>query len=268
MSWRCRVRGPRSAFVADAAGRERRADRLRDRRVHRASARATSAKRRPSGPAYDVPFTTRARRRRSAAARRSTSCRATARSSSRSATCRSTIRRPSSRDVKRHADTFVPAMQAVDPAHVHRVRPAVDAAGLRRRRRQRDRRHRACVQRHRTASARFRTAPRRRCSTTRSMPAVICGPGHIEQAHQPNEWVSLEQLARCEAFMQRLAERTCASPERGRSPSAAPMTHRLPRRRSTSCFPTSRAGPPATPACPTSGASPRARAGRTSRCRR
>ena len=25
---------------------------------------------------------------------------------------------------------------------------------------------------------------------------VICGPGHIEQAHQPNEWVSLEQLAR------------------------------------------------------------------------
>jgi acetylornithine deacetylase len=41
------------------------------------------------------------------------------------------------------------------------------------------------------------------------MPAVICGPGHIEQAHQPNEWVSLEQLARCEAFMQRLAEHLC-----------------------------------------------------------
>jgi acetylornithine deacetylase len=34
---------------------------------------------------------------------------------------------------------------------------------------------------------------------------VICGPGHIAQAHQPNEWVGLDQLARCEAFMERLA---------------------------------------------------------------
>jgi acetylornithine deacetylase len=42
-----------------------------------------------------------------------------------------------------------------------------------------------------------------------SMPAVICGPGHIEQAHQPNEWVSLDQLARCEAFMERLAQHLC-----------------------------------------------------------
>ena len=42
-----------------------------------------------------------------------------------------------------------------------------------------------------------------------SMPAVICGPGHIEQAHQPNEWVRLSQLARCEAFMRRLAPHVC-----------------------------------------------------------
>ena len=38
---------------------------------------------------------------------------------------------------------------------------------------------------------------------------VICGPGHIAQAHQPNEWVSIGQLARCEAFMRRLADRIC-----------------------------------------------------------
>jgi acetylornithine deacetylase len=38
---------------------------------------------------------------------------------------------------------------------------------------------------------------------------IICGPGHIEQAHQPNEWVSLEQLARCETFMRRLADHVC-----------------------------------------------------------
>ena len=41
--------------------------------------------------------------------------------------------------------------------------------------------------------------------------AIICGPGHIEQAHQPNEWVSLEQLALCESFMRRLADRVCAT---------------------------------------------------------
>jgi acetylornithine deacetylase len=42
-----------------------------------------------------------------------------------------------------------------------------------------------------------------------SIPAVICGPGHIEQAHQPNEWIGLEQLARCEAFMRRLMAHLC-----------------------------------------------------------
>jgi acetylornithine deacetylase len=33
---------------------------------------------------------------------------------------------------------------------------------------------------------------------------VVCGPGSITQAHQPDEYVSLEQLARCEAFLQGL----------------------------------------------------------------
>jgi len=34
--------------------------------------------------------------------------------------------------------------------------------------------------------------------------AVLCGPGHIEQAHKPNEFVALDQLARCEDFLSRL----------------------------------------------------------------
>ena len=38
------------------------------------------------------------------------------------------------------------------------------------------------------------------------IPTVICGPGDIEQAHRPNEFVSLAQLAQCEAFMQRLLD--------------------------------------------------------------
>ena len=37
------------------------------------------------------------------------------------------------------------------------------------------------------------------------IPTVVCGPGSIGQAHQPDEFVSLEQLARCEAFMRGLA---------------------------------------------------------------
>ncbi|MCW5649950.1 MAG: acetylornithine deacetylase [Ramlibacter sp.] len=37
------------------------------------------------------------------------------------------------------------------------------------------------------------------------IPTVVCGPGSIVQAHQPDEYVSLEQLARCEAFMQGLS---------------------------------------------------------------
>jgi acetylornithine deacetylase len=37
------------------------------------------------------------------------------------------------------------------------------------------------------------------------IPTVVCGPGSITQAHQPDEFVSLEQLARCELFMERLA---------------------------------------------------------------
>lgn len=38
------------------------------------------------------------------------------------------------------------------------------------------------------------------------IPTVVCGPGSIEQAHQPDEYVTLEQLARCEAFMRGLTK--------------------------------------------------------------
>jgi acetylornithine deacetylase len=38
------------------------------------------------------------------------------------------------------------------------------------------------------------------------VPSVICGPGDIAQAHRPNEFVALEQLAQCEAFMNRILE--------------------------------------------------------------
>jgi acetylornithine deacetylase len=44
----------------------------------------------------------------------------------------------------------------------------------------------------------------------RGIPTVVCGPGSIDQAHRPDEFVSLEQLALCERFMTRLLERVTA----------------------------------------------------------
>lgn len=36
------------------------------------------------------------------------------------------------------------------------------------------------------------------------IPSIICGPGKIDQAHKPNEYVELDQLIRCEELMDRL----------------------------------------------------------------
>ncbi len=41
------------------------------------------------------------------------------------------------------------------------------------------------------------------------IPTVICGPGSIEQAHKPNEFVTLEQIARSEVFLRGLMARMC-----------------------------------------------------------
>ena len=38
----------------------------------------------------------------------------------------------------------------------------------------------------------------------RGVPAVICGPGDIAQAHKPNEFVELDQVRLCEEFVRRL----------------------------------------------------------------
>jgi acetylornithine deacetylase len=36
------------------------------------------------------------------------------------------------------------------------------------------------------------------------IPTVVCGPGHIEQAHKPDEYVALDQFAACEKFLRQL----------------------------------------------------------------
>ncbi|CAA7617405.1 Acetylornithine deacetylase/Succinyl-diaminopimelate desuccinylase and related deacylase [Candidatus Terasakiella magnetica] len=38
------------------------------------------------------------------------------------------------------------------------------------------------------------------------IPAVVCGPGSIAQAHKPDEFITLEQVGRCEDFLRRLLD--------------------------------------------------------------
>ncbi|PJY93942.1 acetylornithine deacetylase [Pseudomonas donghuensis] len=38
------------------------------------------------------------------------------------------------------------------------------------------------------------------------IPAVVCGPGSMDQGHKPDEFVSVEQMAACDRLMDRLAE--------------------------------------------------------------
>ena len=38
------------------------------------------------------------------------------------------------------------------------------------------------------------------------IPTIVCGPGHIAQAHQPEEWVAESELESCVTFLRRLAD--------------------------------------------------------------
>ena len=111
-------------------------------------------------------------------------------------------------DVKRYAETFLPAMHAIDPAtyiefdHLSTLPgfdthdgSAITALG------------KHCNGTHDVGKVSFGSEAS--LFHGANIPTVLCGPGHIAQAHQPNEWVSFEQLARCEAFMRKLADRLC-----------------------------------------------------------
>ena len=43
------------------------------------------------------------------------------------------------------------------------------------------------------------------------IPAVICGPGSIDQAHKADEFVALSELATCENFLRRVIARASVS---------------------------------------------------------
>jgi acetylornithine deacetylase len=39
------------------------------------------------------------------------------------------------------------------------------------------------------------------------IPAVVCGPGSIAQAHKADEFLELDQLDSCAAFLRKLAKK-------------------------------------------------------------
>lgn len=43
------------------------------------------------------------------------------------------------------------------------------------------------------------------------IPAVVCGPGNIEQAHKPDEYIALSQIKACDEFMGRFLDAVCKS---------------------------------------------------------
>jgi len=42
------------------------------------------------------------------------------------------------------------------------------------------------------------------------IPAVICGPGSIEQAHRADEYCELSELTACEGFLRKIIARASA----------------------------------------------------------
>jgi acetylornithine deacetylase len=113
-------------------------------------------------------------------------------------------------DVKRFAATLLPEMHAIDPATAIDFEPLSALPGF-------DAHGgseivelgKACAGSPELGKVSFGSEAA--LFHNASMPAIICGPGHIAQAHQPNEWVALEQLALCERFMSRLADRVCVT---------------------------------------------------------
>ena len=42
------------------------------------------------------------------------------------------------------------------------------------------------------------------------IPTIVCGPGSIDQAHRPDEFIAIDQVRQCEAFLRRLIDRVGA----------------------------------------------------------
>lgn len=47
-------------------------------------------------------------------------------------------------------------------------------------------------------------------SSRLGVPALVCGPGSMDQGHKPDEFITLDQLAACDRFMERLLDKVAA----------------------------------------------------------
>lgn len=112
-------------------------------------------------------------------------------------------------DVRRYADAFLPEMRAVAPGTCIEFDPLSTLPGF-------DTHDGSAITALAHACNGSADAGKVSFGTEAALfhgaaiPTVICGPGHIAQAHQPNEWVAVEQVAQCEAFMRRLVDHVAA----------------------------------------------------------
>jgi len=112
-------------------------------------------------------------------------------------------------EIKRYAtDTLVPEMQAVDPASGITFATTSEIPGLNMRDDDQLTYLAQALSRGRSTAGerngKVAYATEAGLFQQAGIPSIICGPGSIEQAHKPDEFITLEQLAQCEGFMERL----------------------------------------------------------------
>jgi acetylornithine deacetylase len=102
-----------------------------------------------------------------------------------------------------YVNTLLPPMKAISPECDIQVLEVVDAPGL-------DERQNTYLAQRIMPLCECLAPSRVSFGTEAGMlqdvgvPTVVCGPGQIRVAHQPDEFVEIEQLDRCLAFMRRL----------------------------------------------------------------
>jgi acetylornithine deacetylase len=109
--------------------------------------------------------------------------------------------------IRRHAETeILPRMRAVAPEANIVVEPVVEFVGL-----STDIDHPAVafvkrlVGRNDHAKVAYGTEAGL-FSNRAGVVSVVCGPGSIEQAHKPDEYLDISEIERCRAFLARLAD--------------------------------------------------------------
>lgn len=110
--------------------------------------------------------------------------------------------------IRRHAETMIlPRMRAISPEAAIVVEPIVEFVGL-----STEADHPAVtfikrlVGRNDHVKVAYGTEAGL-FSKSAGVVSVVCGPGSIEQAHKPDEYLDLAEIDRCKAFLGRLADR-------------------------------------------------------------